>query len=158
LHPRYSQHELFRQSVIPYLQTNQFRPDLLAIQKTRPITYRAKVLRRALLAVRADTNKLWMLLSENAEVAFPSTTATTSLPTPATTAATVNAAAVAASLMPALTTPATGNLPIASAAAPTSAATPSAASSSDDFTCIATIAAAVNGATPSSSQKRKERP
>jgi hypothetical protein len=43
LHPRYSQHELFRESVIPYLKTNQFRPDLLAIQKTRPITYRAKV-------------------------------------------------------------------------------------------------------------------
>jgi hypothetical protein len=84
---RYSRHELFRESVIPYLETNLFRPRLLAIQKTRPM-YRAKVLRQALLAVRTDPNRLWMLLSGNAEVAFPSTTTTTTpaanLPTPAT--------------------------------------------------------------------------
>jgi hypothetical protein len=71
LDAQYSQHELYRGSVIPYLETNRFRPRLLAIQRTRPITYRAKVLGRALLSVRTDPNRFWMLLSGNAEVAFP---------------------------------------------------------------------------------------
>jgi hypothetical protein len=97
---RYSQHELFRGSVIPYLETNRLRPRVLAIQKTRPITYRTKVLGRALLAVRTDVNSFWMLLSGNPEVAFPSTTATTTLatnlPTPATVGASANAAPVVA--------------------------------------------------------------
>ena len=51
------------------------------------------MLRRALLAVRTDPNWFWMLLSGNAEVAFPSTTA--SLPASAMiAAATSNTAAV----------------------------------------------------------------
>jgi hypothetical protein len=96
LRDQYSKHELFRESVIPYLATNLFRPRLLAIQKTRPIAYRATVLGQALFAVRSDPNRLWMLLSGNAEVAFPSTTTTTTtttttpaanLPTPATASA-----------------------------------------------------------------------
>jgi hypothetical protein len=74
LDSRYTQHELFRDSVIPYLETNRLRPNLLAIQRTRPIPYRAKVLGRALLAVRTDPNRFWILLSGNAEVAFPSGT------------------------------------------------------------------------------------
>jgi hypothetical protein len=61
---------LYRESIVPHLETNRFRPHLLAIQKTRPIAYRAKVLGRALIAVRADPNRFWMLLSENAEVVF----------------------------------------------------------------------------------------
>jgi hypothetical protein len=96
LHARFSQHELFRQSVIPYLETNRLRPRLLAIQKTLPHEYRVKVLGRALLAVRSDPNRFWMLLSGNAEVAFPSTTATItaagSFPTPATALVTENVA------------------------------------------------------------------
>jgi hypothetical protein len=40
------------------------------------------VLGRALLAARTDANSIWMLLSANPEVAFPSTAA--NLPTPAT--------------------------------------------------------------------------
>jgi hypothetical protein len=67
---QYSRHELYRESVIPYLETNRLRPRVRAIQKTRPITYRAKVLGLALLAVRTDPNRFWMLLSENAEVVF----------------------------------------------------------------------------------------
>jgi hypothetical protein len=102
LHAHYCQHELFRGSVIPYLNTNRFRPRLLAVQRSRPIAYRAKVLGRALLAVRTDLNRFWMLLSGNAEVAFPSTTATiaavASLPTPATAAATTTTATVAAAV------------------------------------------------------------
>jgi hypothetical protein len=101
LRDQYSEHELFRQSVVPYLGTNRFRQHVRAIQKTLPIPYRAKVLGIALLAVRTDPNRIWMLISGNAEVAFPSTTATTtptaSLPTPAAAAATTsNATAVAA--------------------------------------------------------------
>jgi hypothetical protein len=51
-------------------------------KKTRQITYRAKVMGRALLAARTNANTVWMLLSGNPEVAVPSTTA--SLPTPTT--------------------------------------------------------------------------
>jgi hypothetical protein len=69
----------------------------LAIQKTHLIAYRANILGRALLAVRTDPpNRFWMLLSGKAEVAFPSTTATTtlaaSLLTPAAVGASANAA------------------------------------------------------------------
>jgi hypothetical protein len=81
LHARDRQHELFRRSVIPYLETNRFRPRVRAIQKTRPITDRGKVLGRALLSARTDANSFWMLLSGNPEIAFPSTTATTVLVT-----------------------------------------------------------------------------
>jgi hypothetical protein len=130
-----SHHELYRESVIPYLETNRFRPRLLAIQQTRPIMYRAKVLGRALLSARTDTNNFWMLLSGNAEVAFPSTTATTtpaaSLPTPATTAATSDAAA-----------------PVAAAVTATRAASATDTSAS----------ASANFATSTAHQKRKARP
>jgi hypothetical protein len=67
----YSGHELMRESVIPYLETNRLRPRVRDIQKTRPMAYRAKVLGRALLAARTDVNSFWMLLSGNPEVAFP---------------------------------------------------------------------------------------
>jgi hypothetical protein len=77
----YSKHEIYRESVIPYLETNWFRSRLLAIQKIRPITYRTKVLGRALLSARSNANSFWILLSGNAEVAFLSTTAKTTLAT-----------------------------------------------------------------------------
>jgi hypothetical protein len=66
----HSQHELFRKSVIPYLRANRLRPRLLAIQKARPISYRAKVVGRALISARDDASSVWMLLSGNAEVVF----------------------------------------------------------------------------------------
>jgi hypothetical protein len=59
----YSDHELFRGLVIPHLKTNRRRARLLAIQKTRPIAYRAKVLGRAFLSARSNANSFWMLLS-----------------------------------------------------------------------------------------------
>jgi hypothetical protein len=90
--------ELFPRSVIPYLETNRFRPRVHDIQKTCPIAYRYKVLGRALQAVRADPNRFWMLLSGNAEVGFPSTTATTTtLAAVAATAATRAASTTGAS-------------------------------------------------------------
>jgi hypothetical protein len=69
--------ELELGSVIPYLERNRLRPRICTIQKTRPIAYRTKVLGRALLATRTNANSLWMLLSGNPEVSFPSTTTTT---------------------------------------------------------------------------------
>jgi hypothetical protein len=100
LSTRYSEKELYRGSIIPYLETNRLRPRLLAIQKALPIAYRTKVLGRALLAVRTDPNRFWMLLSGNADVAFSSTTATTtavaSLPTSTYVAANENGAPVVA--------------------------------------------------------------
>jgi hypothetical protein len=141
LNSDYSQHEIFRKSVIPYLETNRFRPRLLAIQKTRPIPYRAKVLGRALLAARTDANSFWMILSGNAEVAFPSITTTTAaaanLPTPAAAAT---------------TTTVPGSLP-ATATNATSSVILSTASTSNAF--APTVAA--NLATPSAGQKRKVR-
>jgi hypothetical protein len=132
----YSEHEMYPESVIPYLVTNRFRPHVLAIQKTRPIVYRTKVLGRALLSASTDANSFWMLFSGNAEVAFPSTTATTTLaaklPTHANVDASTNAAAVAA--IDAVT----------------------AATTRTDSTSGAT--AATNAATPTASQKRKARP
>jgi hypothetical protein len=70
----YSEHELYRGSLIPYLETNQFRPRLLAIQKAHPIVYRVKVLGRALLAVRTDPNRFWMLFRG---IPMPATAAST---------------------------------------------------------------------------------
>jgi hypothetical protein len=71
-----NEHELFRGSVVPYLDANRLRPRVRAIQKALPSAYRVKVLGQALLAVRTDPSRFWMLLSGNAEVAFPSRTTT----------------------------------------------------------------------------------
>jgi hypothetical protein len=96
------QYEPLRRQINPYLETNRLRPRVRAIQRTRPIEYRAKVLGRALLAVRTDANSLWMLLSGNVEVAFSSITTmikpATNLPTSATAVATFYATAAIAFL------------------------------------------------------------
>jgi hypothetical protein len=149
----------FRGSVIPYLAANRFRPRIRAIQKTRPILYRAKVLERALLAARSDANSFWMLLLGNAEVAFPSRTTTievaASLPTSATATAITNvAAAVTASARLALTNSATASLPTAATTTAIGTFTPSEAYTFDS----AVAAAAPNDATPSTDQKRRARP
>jgi hypothetical protein len=138
----YSKHELFQGSVIPYLETNRLRPRLLAIQKTRPISYRAKVLGRALLAARSDANSLWILLLGNAEVAFPSTAATTTLAATLPTSAT--AAATSTEIVAVIT-----------AAPATSALTPSTDSASG--VSDSTVAVAANDAIPAAGQKRKAR-
>jgi hypothetical protein len=149
----YSETKIYRESVTPYLETNRLRPCLLAIQKTRPIAYRAKLLGRALLSARTNANMFWMLLSGNAEVAFLSRTTTIeaveNIPTPA-----------AAALTSALTTTVTGILSTATAATAARAAIPSTASASDAFASTPTVAAAsaANVATPSVGQKRKASP
>jgi hypothetical protein len=135
-----SRTDLYRESIVPYLETNRFRLRVHAIQKTRPITYRTKVLGRALLAVRTDPNRFWMLLSGNAEVAFPSTTATTTpvanLLSPAIAVATSNATSNAT--------------PVAATAAVTVTAT--------HDTSATSASTAAHVATPTAHQKRKARP
>jgi hypothetical protein len=59
LDSHYSNHELFRGSIVPYLETNRLRLRVRAIQKTRPIAYRVKVLGRALLSARTDANSFF---------------------------------------------------------------------------------------------------
>jgi hypothetical protein len=164
LHSQYSQHELFLDSVIPYLETNRLRPRLLAIQRTHPITYRAKVLGRALLSARTDPNRFWILLAGNAEVAFPSSTATVAvnLPDTSTTAAATsaaNVAVIATSGMSASPTTATTSLPAAPAVTTTasSAVPPFIASASDACGPTVAVATAANVATPPAGQKRKSR-
>jgi hypothetical protein len=143
LSERYTgEHELFREAIIPYLESNRLRPRVGAIQKCCPTAYRAKVLGRALLAVRTDTNSVWMLLSGNPEVAFLSTTTAmimlaTNLPAPATAVATSNAAASASATAPAAVT-----------------ATASWLAS----TTVVSAAASYNLATPTVCQKCKARP
>jgi hypothetical protein len=134
----YYEHELFQGSVVPYLETNRFRTRIRAIQKTRPIAYRAKVLGRALLAVRTDLNYFWMLISGNPEVAFSSTTVTavtttpaTNFPNPTTGAAASNVASAATAVI---------NVAATRAASTTGAS------------------AATNVAPPTDCQKRKARP
>jgi hypothetical protein len=150
----YSEHEMYRESVTPYLETNRFRPRLLAIQKTRPIAYRAKVLGRSLLATRTDANSFWMLLSGNAEVAFPSRNTTIAvvpnLPTPATTTVGASTANDAAFVTSALTTTATGTSAPATAA--TSTRVPSTASAY--FASAPVVAIAANVATTDVGKKR----
>jgi hypothetical protein len=148
---RYSQQELFRGSVIPYLETNRFRPRLLAIQRTRPIPYRAKVLGSALLSARTDVNSFWILLSGNAEVAFPSTTVTIAvagnLPDTSTTAAATSTANVAAIALTSVTD-----------SLLTTAANPSTDSDALDFAPTVAAAGNVTAPSPSTVQKRKARP
>lgn len=79
----YCEHELFRRSVIPHLEATRLRPRVHAIQKIRPMVYRAKVLGRALIAARTDASSLWMLLLGNLEVVLQSTTAATATTTSA---------------------------------------------------------------------------
>jgi hypothetical protein len=147
LDSRYREHAIFRELVNPYLKTNRFRPRLLAIQKIHQIPYRAKVLGRALISARTNPNRFWMLLSGNADVAFPSTTTPaanlSTLVTAAVTAtatSTENDADVAAAVMSALMTNAAGRFSTATAAA--------------------TIATSLvpNITSPSAGQKRKAHP
>jgi hypothetical protein len=117
LNDHYLDHELFQGSVIPYLATNKLRPRMRAIQKTRPIPYRAGVLGRALLSARTDVNSFWMLLSGNAEVGFAPTTVTTTLVTNLPTSSTDDASA---NLATGAATAVVSSLPAANIATPAS--------------------------------------
>jgi hypothetical protein len=94
----YSEHELFRGSVIPYLETNGLRRRVRAIQKLAQLLTVPRFWDERFLLFEPMQIAFGCFLSGNPEVAFPSTTTTTTpaanLPTPATAVATSNAAAV----------------------------------------------------------------
>jgi hypothetical protein len=80
-----SEHDIYRESVIPYLEMNQFQPRLLAIQKTRPITYRAKTSAASMMATLTSTATGSFTTAATAaatSAAIPSTTSA-AIPSPA---------------------------------------------------------------------------
>jgi hypothetical protein len=59
--------QIYTEEIRPYLVTNQYRPHVLAIKKTKDRPFREKVLGRGLYSVRSSPNLVWMLLSENVD-------------------------------------------------------------------------------------------
>jgi hypothetical protein len=61
--------KIYTELILPYLETNRYRPRVLAIKKA-DIQIRRPLLGRALQtkSVRNDSNILWMFLSGNADV------------------------------------------------------------------------------------------
>jgi hypothetical protein len=64
LRDRYSKHEVFRGSFIPYLETNRLRSHPLVLQKKKPVPYRVKVLGRALVSASTDVTSFRMFYPE----------------------------------------------------------------------------------------------
>jgi hypothetical protein len=59
--------QIFREEIRPKLETNLYRPRVLAVKKTKDRPFREKVLGRAVYIVRSNPNLVWMLLSENVD-------------------------------------------------------------------------------------------
>jgi hypothetical protein len=59
--------QIYTEEIKPYLVTNQYRPRVHAIKKTKDGPFREKVLGRAVYSVRSKPNLVWMLLSENVD-------------------------------------------------------------------------------------------
>jgi hypothetical protein len=59
--------KIYTEAIRPYLVTNQYRPRVNAIKKTKDRPFREKVLGRALYSVRSKPNLVWMLVSENVD-------------------------------------------------------------------------------------------
>jgi hypothetical protein len=59
--------EIYSQVILPRLETNRFRPRVLAVKKTVDRPFREKVLGRALHCVRSNPNLVWMFLSQNVD-------------------------------------------------------------------------------------------
>jgi hypothetical protein len=134
--------DFFRESIVPYLERNRLRPRVCAIQEALPHSFRARVLGRALLAARSDANRFWMLLSGNAEVAFPSRSGAAIVDAIPPADATVNVTTTAAFVSNVATTSSS-----ASAAASSSAA---AAASATSAAAAAAAAAAADAASAAS--------
>jgi hypothetical protein len=66
-----SEHErdehIYTEEIRPSLETNLYRPRVLAVKKTKDRPFREKVLGRAVYSVRSNPNLVWMLLSENVD-------------------------------------------------------------------------------------------
>jgi hypothetical protein len=59
--------KIYAQMFRPYLETNLYRPRILAVKKTKEIPLREKVLGRALDSVKSCPNLVWLFLSENVD-------------------------------------------------------------------------------------------
>jgi hypothetical protein len=59
--------KIYTEEILPYLETNRYRPRVLAIKKTIARPFREKVLGRALFCVKSNPNLVWMFLSENVD-------------------------------------------------------------------------------------------
>jgi hypothetical protein len=59
--------QIYTEEIRPYLVTNQYRPHVLAIKKTKDRPFREKLLGRAVHSVKSNPNLVWMLLSENVD-------------------------------------------------------------------------------------------
>jgi hypothetical protein len=59
--------QIYTSEIHPHLETNLYRPRVLIVKKTIEITFREKVLGRALYCVRSNPNLVWMFLSENVD-------------------------------------------------------------------------------------------
>jgi hypothetical protein len=59
--------QIFMEEILPRLETNLYRPRVLAVKKTTERSFREKVLGRALASVKSSPNLVWMFLSENVD-------------------------------------------------------------------------------------------
>jgi hypothetical protein len=59
--------EIYTEEVLPRLETNLYRPRVLAVKKIKEGPFREKVLGRALFSVKSNPNLVWMFLSENVD-------------------------------------------------------------------------------------------
>jgi hypothetical protein len=59
--------QIYTEEILPHLETNLYRPRVLAVKKTKERPFRKKVLGRALDSVKSNPNLVWMFLSENVD-------------------------------------------------------------------------------------------
>jgi hypothetical protein len=59
--------QIYQETIQPFLETNIYRPRVLAVKKTKDRSFREKILDRAVYSVRNNPNLVWMLLSENVD-------------------------------------------------------------------------------------------
>jgi hypothetical protein len=139
----YESNGFFRESIVPYLERNRLRSRVCAIQEALPHSFRARVLGRALLAARSDANRFWMLLSGNAEVAFPSRSGAAIVDAIPPADATVNVTTTAAFVSNVATTSSSASAAASSSAAAAASATSAAAAAAAAAADAASAASAV---------------
>jgi hypothetical protein len=59
--------QIYTEEISPYLETNLYRPRVVAVKKTHMREFRKKVLGRALDCVKSKPNLVWMFLSQNVD-------------------------------------------------------------------------------------------
>jgi ABC-type oligopeptide transport system ATPase subunit len=57
--------QIYTEDISPYLETNLYRPRVVAVKKTIERPFREKVLGRALGCVKSNPNLVWMFLPRN---------------------------------------------------------------------------------------------